>query len=168
MYKKILAFILCIVLSFSIAACGGQDTQGTASNGQQNSDKPEPLLGPDATDEELLELLGDEIHVVQDDDYAQMVKEFQEHTDEHSGKVYQMEGTYMLEGETPYIARTLTDGSEDGVIGLPLKYLLEPPEENSPIRVTGIVNEGEIDGKTVAVLEAIVVEPLEGQGQAKL
>ena len=36
------------------------------------------------------------------------------------------------------------------------------PEENTPIRVTGIINEGQIEGKAVTVLEVHVLEILEG------
>lgn len=183
-------------LSFSLAACSGQqskdpsdkvlgtedttddsnvsDDQEPNNQGEENGskeeedDKPEPILDADATDEELLEVLRDEIHVVTDDNYIEMLTKFREDTNEYAGQIYQIEGNYTMEGETPYISRILVDGEEKSVSGLPLKYLEEEPAEGDWIRVTGIINADEVDGKQGVVLEAIVVEILEEQGQAEL
>ena len=42
-----------------------------------------------------------------------------------------------------------------------LKYLPESIAENTPVRITGIVNEDTAGGKTVAALEVVVAENLE-------
>lgn len=141
---------------------GSSDTSKPADAG----DAPKPILDADATDEELLEVLGDEVHVVADGDYDKMVKEFQEHTEEYAGQIYQLEGVYTAESGSPCIAKSLAGGQEASGV-MPLKYLTQELEEGARIRVTGIVNEGEVEGKTVPLLEAIVVEPLEGQGAPK-
>jgi len=55
----------------------------------------------------------------------------------------------------------LTSLAGEGENRLPLKYLTADIEDGEPIRVTGIVNQDEKDGKMVAALEVIVTEPLE-------
>ena len=54
----------------------------------------EPVLSADATDEELLDALGDDIHRITEDDFFDAVSELIEHTDDYSGKIYQMEGIF--------------------------------------------------------------------------
>ena len=181
MNKKLLNFIPCVFLACSLAACSSTDTQGTMDNRadiqvstqtpEENHDansSQEAMLAPDATDQELLELLADELHVVADDDYIQMVSAFTEHTDEYAGQIYQLEGSYTVNDGTPYISRTIVDGDDKTPMGLPLKYMKGEPEEGSWIRITGVVNKGEINGEMVAVLEVAVSETLEEQGQAEI
>ena len=130
---------MCVVFSCIIAACNGeasndvlgkkQDSEDVQESRQDPKDgqsqdatdppkdtegeeagEPEPLLDADATDEELLEALKDDIHVVADDDYAAMVKAFTEETDQYTGDIYQLEGLYTTENGFPYITRTVVDG----------------------------------------------------------
>lgn len=160
MLKRFISYFVCACISVSLAACNGQNLKKLAEGPPEAS---KPLLDADATDEELLEVLGDEVHVVADEDYIKMVKEFQEHTEEYAGKIYQLEGIYTTEDGNPCIAKADADGAQETSGAMPLKYLTEELEEGARIRVTGIVNEGEIEGKTVPLLEAIVVEtPEEG------
>lgn len=187
MNKKFLVLLLCACFCLSLVSCGPKqkeqasptDTQakqaksGAQAQSQQTgtgsqTQEPEPLLGPDSTDEELLEVLHDEIHAVTDDNYIDMMAKFQEDTKKYAGQIYQIEGSYTSEDQTPYLTRTLVDGDDRTTSGLPLKYLTEEPEEGAWIRVTGIVNEGEVKGKTVAVLEAVVVETLDKEGKVEL
>ena len=198
MYKLSCVFILCVFLSLSLAACNGAgsgDLSGSPSKGQEPGGSPssqgtsgkdskeqqekpdgkeegegsqEPLLGPDATDEELLEALGDEVHVVTDDDYIEMIASFKEHTEDHSGKIYQIEGVYHVEDGVPYLTRTVVDGQERSESSIPLKYVVTEPEEGGWVKVTGVINEGEMEGKATALLEVVILEPLEEQGQAEL
>ena len=105
-----------------MAACSGSDlkkpAEGSAGlqpdavsdEGEEGGSQPEPLLDADATDEELLEALGDEVHVVTDEDYIKMVKEFQEHTEAYAGQIYQVEGVFTMENDTPCIARAVANG----------------------------------------------------------
>lgn len=195
-YKKSRAFFLCILVGISLFACNSpgsnhlsgdpsslQDGNGTkkqdasddGSNGQDLPDsrteagkQQEPLLGPDATDEELLGALGDEVNVVTDDNYIEMVTDFKEHVEAHSGKIYQIEGTYHVENGVPYVARIIVDGDSRTVTGVPLKYLTSEPEEGEWIQVTGVINEGEVEGEKTALLEVVILQSLEAQGQAEI
>lgn len=170
MLRKMISCFVCACLFFSTAACSGSNLKKSAegsaglqpdtvsAEGKEGSSQPEPLLDADATDGELLEALGDEVHVVTDEDYIKMVKEFQEHTEAYAGQIYQLEGAFATQNGAPCIARTVVDGNEKTTSSMPLKYLTQELEEGTWIRVTGIVNEGEIEGKSMPLLEAIVVE----------
>ena len=188
---------MCVVFSCMIAACNGeasndvlgkkQDSEDVQESRQDPKDGqsrdatdppkdtegeeaggPEPLLDADATDEELLEVLKDDIHVVADNDYAAMVKAFTEETDQYTGDIYQLEGLYTTENGFPYITRTAADGDSKTASGMPLKYVDGEPEEGAWIRITGIVNYGEVNGENRAVLETVVLEVMEEQGQAEV
>ena len=97
-----------------------------------------------------------------------MVSAITENTDEYAGQIYQIEGSYTVNNGTPYLTRTIVDGEGKTPMGLPLKYLPGEPEEGSWVRITGVVNTGEVNGETVAVLEVAVSEILEEQGQAEI
>lgn len=123
------------------------------------------------TDEEkdILEQMGEDIIVVTEDDYAEVVEELQYHTGEFNGKVYQLEGLYTAEADgVPYVSRTLINDGEKTVCGLPIAYLEKEIETDSWVRVTGIVNEGEVDKETVNVLEVVAIEVLAERGNAEL
>lgn len=138
------------------------------NSGKDDEDASEPMLGEDATDEELLEVINDKITVVTDDNFMEMVAAFTEKTEDYSGQIYQLEGLCTMKDGMPYVARTIVDGEEKIICGMPLKYVTEEHQEGSWIRVTGIVNKGEMDGKTMAVLEVVVLQVMEEQGQAEL
>lgn len=187
MYKKFLAFFFCVVLGISLVACSGkdslkkpggssgtQDLPGSNSDGQDSPNgneeadgSQEPLLDEDATDEELLEVLKDDVNVVTDDNYVETVTALKEHTEEYAGKIYQLEGIYRADGDMPCVFRILT-GEEDGTeLGVPLKYVVSDPKDGDWIRVTGVVEKGESEDEPV-VLEVVVLEVLDEQGQAEL
>lgn len=169
MYKKFLKIILSVSICISVAACGSVQPQNISSGETETLDEKttdgtetqgenqKPLLDADASDEELLEVLKDDIHIVSNDAYEETVAELMEHTDAHSGQLYQLEGIYMADNQDAYLT-SLAGGGENR---LPLKYLTADIEDGEPIRVTGIVNQDEKDGKMVAALEVIVTEPLE-------
>ncbi len=186
MYKKMMTLFLCVCFCVSVAACGGkpqqeekppQDTEAADTETVLESteaDSQEPLLDSDATDDDLLEALREDIHVVTDDVYIETVTEMAGNVSGFSGQIYQLEGVFTAEGEEIYVSRTVVDGEERTACGLPLKYLNEEMikeqglKEGDWIRVTGIINEGEAAGETAAVLEVLVVERLEEQGAAEL
>ncbi len=187
MYKKFLAFFFCVVLSISLVACSGkdslkkpdsssdtQDLPDSNSDGQDSpngkeeaDDSQEPLLGEDATDEDLLEVLKDDINVVTDDNYVEAITALKEHTEEYSGKIYQLEGTYRADGDMPCVFRTLTGEEGETELGVPLKYVVSDPKDGDWIQVTGVVEEGESEDEPV-ILEVVVLEVLDEQGQAEL
>ena len=74
MNRKFLKFIPCVFLALSLAACSSTNTQtqSTPSNNDVDTQAPvensenssqEAMLGPDATDQELLDLLSDDLHM---------------------------------------------------------------------------------------------------------
>ncbi len=187
MYKKFLAFFFCVVLGISLVACSGKDslkkpdsssdTQDLPDSNSDEQDSPngkegadgsqEPLLGEDATDEELLEVLKDDVNVVTDDNYVKTVTALKEQTEKYTGKIYQLEGIYRADGDMPCVFRTLTGGEDGAELGVPLKYVVSDPKDGDWIRVTGVVEEGESEDNPV-ILEVVILETLEEQGQAEL
>ena len=179
MNKKILAAVLCIALGSSLAACGApnaqdasdrktaQSTQETAASEETNKNQEDVLASEESlentenetmTDEELLAALGDKINVVEETAYAETVKSFLEQTDDYFGQIYQMKGAFEKEGETAYL--TVNTGEEGDGIRIPLKCLVQEPEAGSNVRVTGIVNYGDVNGESVPVLDVAVIETL--------
>lgn len=154
MIKKKFTFILCIVLSIFLIACG------------KRADKQKVPLDKD--EKEMIELIGEDINTVTDDDYAQTVNELIYHTQEFSGQVYQLEGVYSVDADETYITRTLVNGEEKTVCSLPLKYVQKELEPGAWIRVTGVINQGEIDGEEKTVLEVVAIEALGREGKAEL
>ena len=164
-YKKIIALFLCVLLSFSLISCSSRDPQEMPAGTSEETENQEPLLGPDATDEDLLELLGDDVHVVTEDEYMETLKDIKENTGEYAGQIYQMEGFFIKDGDNPYLGASADGGKAEG--SLPLTYMTQEPAEGSRVRITGIVNQGEVDEETVAVLEVLVVENLEELKEAE-
>lgn len=137
----------------------------------EDEDVSEPILGQDATDEDVLDVLKDDINVVTDDNYIEMIRAFTEHTEEYSGQIYQLEGVYTAGDGIPYVTRTAVDGENMSSCGISLRYVPEEPEkpeEGAWIRVTGVINEWEADGETTAALEVVVLQTLDEPGQAEL
>ncbi len=150
------------------ADSGASKEESGAKESGGGTEDMEPLLGPDATDEELLELLKDETTVVSDADYIATLRSFQEETNDHVGQLYQIEGSYVVEGGTPYLGRTVVDGERRKPCRIPLKYVMEEPEEGAWIRVTGILNRGEVGGKIVPLLEVTVLQLPDAPGQEEI
>ncbi len=166
MSKKFITFTLCALICISGSACsGGSDRQepqkpsATEADLQQEESSQEALLPADASDEELLEAIKEDIHVVSDSDYEATVAELMAHTNQYSGKLYQLEGFYVKNSQNTYLAKEAGQNDVDSC--LLLKYLPEDIADNAPVRITGIVNEDTADGKTVAALEVVVAENLE-------
>lgn len=155
--KRTLLLLCCALLLSSLAGCGGAG-DGTI-----------PLTDEES---EILEMMGEDVHIITDEDYAAAVTELQAHTDAFSGQVYQLEGVYTtvtLNGvETPYVYRTLVHDEEETICGLPLKYLEKELPDGAWARVTAIINGGDFDGETRTVMEVVAVETLAETGQAQL
>ena len=182
MRKKQRIFCLSALLGCILAACSGpgkqkpQDSQvkmdavqedtdggktdGAEENGKEELESLKPILDADATDEELLELVKDDINVVSQDDYAEVIRDIKEHVEKYSGQIYQLEGFFTKKDGAPYI----TDAQE-GEAGerLPLRYLTQEPDEGARLKITGVIGEGgsENEQDTGAALEVILMELLE-------
>lgn len=146
----------------------GSEEDGVPEDSEDRAEEMEPLLGSDATDEELLELLKDDTTVVSDADYIAMLHSFQEETNDHVGQLYQIAGVYVTEGGTPYLSRTVVDGEKREPCRIPLKYVIEEPEEGAWIQVTGILNRGEVGEKIVPLLEVTVLQLPDAPGQEEI
>jgi uncharacterized membrane protein YcgQ (UPF0703/DUF1980 family) len=120
----------------------------------------------------ILKMMGEDVHIVTDDDYPVVVTELQDHTDDFSGQVYQLEGVYTtttVNGvESPYVYRILLHDGEETECGLPLKYLEKDLPDGAWIRVSGIVNRGEFQDQSCTVMEVVAVESLKNTGQVEL
>ena len=119
-------------------------------------------------EQKILEMMGEDVIAVTDEDYASVVEELQYHTGEFNGKVYQLEGTYSQDSSASFVSRTLVHDGEETTCGLPLVFLEKEIEDGAWIRITGIVNEGEVKGQTVNVLEVVAIEVLQEEGKAVL
>ena len=182
MHKKLRFFCLSALLGCILTACGGpgkqksQDSQvktdavqedtdgvktgGAEENGEKELESLKPILGADAADEELLDLVKDDINVVSQDDYAEVVRDIKEHVEKYSGQIYQMEGFYAKEDGMSYII-----GAREGEAGerLPLRYLTQELDEGARVKITGVISEGDSENEqdTGAALEVVVLELLE-------
>ncbi len=127
-----------------------------ADNAQSDS-KPqeEPILEAGASDEELLEVLKDDIHVVTEEEFHDTATGILERTAEYTGQIYQLEGVLKMDGTTLCLAH---DAEEDSPL-LPLKYLKPDFKEGDKVRITGIAGQDK-DSDNAAVLEVVVAEAL--------
>lgn len=164
--RKSAIIAACAVLCLSAAACGkgGEDKEN--STGSTNIDTTTVPLNED--EKELLDAVNDDIHVVTDDNYINTLVELTSHTDEFSGQIYQIEGVYTKDGDIPYISRNLVNNGEKTPLGLPLVYMTKDLPTSTWVRVTGIVNEGEVGGENQTVFEVLSIESLPEAGEAEL
>ena len=165
--KKLLALFLGAALGCGMLGCSTpgerppserveeEDGQGVDSQ-ETDKEKQKPLLDADATDEELLELVKDDTHVVKEEEFEQTVKDMKEHMEEFQGQLYQMEGYYIEKDEAAYLADSPKEEKEENL--LPLQYVLNAPEEGSKVRITGVAEESEEGGMAFSV---VVLEPLD-------
>lgn len=175
--KKWITRMFAAALVFSAVSCAGAASE-ESSKVLASEQETEAESGSETADsaalteneEELIALLADDIQEITDEDYAELVPEIQYHLDRFSGQVYQIEGVYTEEyaEETPYIYRTLVNGEEETICGLPLYYVDKEIPEGSWIRVTGIVNVHEAGEEMVNALEVMAIQTLEEEGEAVL
>lgn len=161
MYKKFLALFLCVSMGALAVACAPQgDTQKDPSDAQP-TETPAALLPSDATDEELLDAVKDDIHTVAKSDFDKTVTDINENTVEYAGQIYQFEGVYSSSGDVSYIIGDTAKSADQATERLPLEYLKDAPEEGAKVRMTGIINMGDVKGENVPVLQLLVVEKLD-------
>ena len=149
-----LLLFLCIFTGLLFGACASPGAQSSQDN---QEDRKEPILDADATDEELMELIEDDINYVEAESYGKVVAEIREDTKKFSGQLYQFKGFFTKDNGTPYISDSPADNGEAGN-RLPLRYLTEEPGEGTEVRITGVVNEDEVEGVKTPVLDVVTVE----------
>ena len=152
MFKKILLLLIAAIMSMSLVACGGEETL--------------VALGDDEKD--ILEQMEEDINVVTDDTYVEVMGELLGHVGQYNGQVYQLEGVYTVEGDTVSVSRTLVNGEEKTTCGLPMQYQTKDIENGSWIRVTGVINSVEVEGENITVLDIVAIEALAQTGEAEL
>ena len=157
------------------AACSSAPSDaGSPSDADAPSDVSSPSgVIPLTEDEvEILELMGEDVQVISEEEYPEMVTELQAHIGEFDGQVFQLEGTFTtteLNGdETPFVYRTLVHDGEKTQCGLPIRYLQKELPEGSWIRISAIINSFEYGGESYTTLEAVEVETLAEPGSAEL
>lgn len=157
--KKILLSILFVVL-LTMSACNN------------NPDKiPVETIPLNQDEISLLDAIGSDLEIIPESEYADIVTEMIHHTNSYTGKVVQIEGVFSsnLNGDSvPYVYRTLTNKSVKTICGLPLVYLTKEIPDDAWIRVSGIINSGDVNGTSVTVLEVIAIESLSESGQKTL
>lgn len=150
-----LILFLCIFAGLLFGACANSGEK--ISQDSQKEGGKEPILDADATDEELLELIEDDINYVEAESYGKVVAEIRKDTEKFSGQLYQFKGFFTKDNGTPYISDSPADNGGAGN-RLPLRYLTEEPGEGAEVRITGVVNEDEVDGEKTPVLDVVTVE----------
>lgn len=162
--KRFFYALLCVLLCLSLASCGKTAT-ADAAEGQQPTYEAVPLT---EEEQEILELMGSDILMVAEEDYISTMAELIYHTASFTGQVFQIEGVFSSDGENMTVSRTLVNGEQTLVLGLPLRYLNKELVSGSWVRITGIVAEGEVDGRSATVLDVVAAEGLEDIGQENL
>lgn len=162
--KKFVLLLLCVAICASMVACGGGNDQPAATETNVIG-KEIPL-----TDEEkeIIELMGDDVLPVSDDEYISVISEIIHHTSQYVGRVYQVEGILTVDGENVTLHRNLVHGKETAVLGLPVRYLTKEIESGSWVRLTAIVAEAEVNGQMMSVLDVVAIEGLAKVGMADM
>jgi uncharacterized membrane protein YcgQ (UPF0703/DUF1980 family) len=169
--KKILLSILFAAL-LTMSACNNnpEHISDTTNDSGINTDLPQSVETIPLNQDEisLLEAIGSDLEIISESNYADIVTEMIYHTDSYIGKVVQIEGIFSsnLNGDSiPYVYRTLTNNGDETICGLPLMYLEKDIPDDVWIRVSGIVNDGEVNGTTATVIEVVAIESLSEDGQ---
>lgn len=167
-----------VLLLLAFAACNretaveDQDENDSQTSSEASVSQPTEAIPLTEEETGILEAMGEDVNVVTEAEYPTTVTEMNHHTAQYAGQVYQLEGVYTtttINGvDTPYVYRTLVNGEEKTVCGLPMKYLEKDLADGSWIRVTAIINSGDFDGETCTVAEVVAVETLAEAGQAEL
>lgn len=178
MKKTILLTLLLCAATLLLCACGGREPAADPSSGAKPTEVTAPAAAVEApasgettaallTEEEIetIKLFGEDLIVVDDESFGELVSEIVYHVGAFDGTVLQLEGQLKGSGEDTALFRVLTDGDKETQIRLPLRYLSKEIPEGSWIRVTGIVNHDQDAG---SVLDTVAIEALPEQGQVVL
>ena len=150
-----LLLCLCVFSGLLFSACSGPETQ--VSSDSHKEEEKKPLLDENATDEELLELIDEDINYVKKEDFGKVLAEIKKDTEKYSGQLYQFSGFFTEIKGNPYISES-SAGSGKAGNRLPLRYLTDKPKEGAAVKITGVISLDEVDGKKTAVLDVVTVE----------
>ncbi len=148
MKKQLLAVLLAASMLLCFTACGASD---------ETTDDSETIT-LSADDEALLEEFGDDLNVVEADDFAQFADSLDE---SYVGQVYQVSGYYISavsdeeeDGEVDLICSSM---DEDASVIL-LRYLNTELTIGSRYTVTGIIAMEEHEDHSHIYLDVVTVE----------
>lgn len=168
MLKKIITLVCVLLALIMCVSCS--DDQDDKNPGEENKEiEVIPLTAEEA---ELLEAMGEDVQIISEADYPNVVTELQYHASAYSGQVFQLEGvlkTALINGvETPFVYRMLNNAGEKTECGLPLKYLEKEIPDGSWVRVTAIINTGDFGGQAQTVMEVVAIEVPAEAGSSEL
>lgn len=109
-----------------------------------------------------------DITVISEEEYPQRIWDLINNLGAGYGQLFQLEGEYQTVNGVPYVIRSLLNGEEETFAGLPLTNLNKSVARGAWIRVMGILNAEDVDGRTVNALQVLSIEGLEEPGQAQL
>lgn len=141
-FQKLTCMALSLLLLLSLCACG-------SSAGESKNTGPEVTLSEE--DEALLEALGDDIHVVAPEDFADAVSAL---TQDNEGQVYQLVGYYLAGDSADY----LCDSASDPTVTIGLNYLTAELTDGDRYTVTAIVSLEEHGDHVHITLDVVAVE----------
>lgn len=181
--KRFALYLLCAAAAVLSAACGSSGTKNTTPLVNESADSgstvkidatlpdPDTEVTPVSLSEgeqEVLGLVEVDIHKITDENYVETVMKINTGSDEFFGSLYQLEGVYVRKNNTPYVARIIILNGEKVFCGIPLKYMEKNITEGAWIRVTGVIQAGEVNGKEASFLEVVAAESMSETGQREL
>lgn len=162
--KRFITILLCMVLCLGLVACGQSKTDATTAPAASAEGPKGPVAMTDE-EKELVEALKEDTTTVTDDTFISQVAEILYHTADETGKVYELEGVFGVDGNSQTLSRTLVNGSEKTVLSLPLRYADKDVGNGAWIHVVGVVA---ADDNGASVLDVVAMESLAKAGNAEL
>ena len=163
--KRIIAFLLCILLAAGLTACGKSQTSGTTASAGSSAAASQAPVAMSDEEKEMVALLKEDTTTLTDADYAAQVSDILANTADQTGKVYELEGVLGVDGENKTVYRTLVKGSEKTELALPLRYADKDIAAGAWVHVVGVVA---ADDSGASVLDVVAMESLAKAGNAEL
>ncbi|MCD8324341.1 MAG: hypothetical protein LUC32_05260 [Clostridiales bacterium] len=145
-----LACVACAA-SLLLCSCGNSNSGSSENTGA--------VISIDEEDQELLEEIGDDIHVVAASDFADTVGAFDE---ENVGEVYQLTGYYVTAESEDAVTDYLCDEKENPTVSIMMRYLTTELTEGDRYTVTGVVATEEHGDHSHIVFDVVTVESYSG------
>ena len=188
--RKILVILLSLMMVLSLCACGKtqnstpvpateapapatevpvSETAAPAPVAEAPAEEAKPVETKEEVElnqdeQELITLVGEDLNVVDDGNFASVVPELIYHVGEHDGEVYMMEGIFHQHGDEIFLGRTLKNGDEVTELMFPMRYLNKEIADGSWVGVTGVIN----SENSATVLDIIAIEVKAEAGNAVL
>ena len=174
--KRILVSLFFIILLLLSSSCSSNfeissDLETLNESVSEQDSYTKITLSPE--DEEVLEAIGSDMHVVSDSTYIETVNSIISNPQDLVGQVYQIEGLMTYEQvhdeKTAYVYRYLKAQNGDTVkLGIHIDNLYAFPDDGDWVKVTGIVAIKEHDGHSHIALDAVAIETPDMHGTVTL